>query len=269
MPDHHQDRAGEATARRRAPRSCSAATGGGSISCAATTTNVAPTIQGSSALVDVVDVGGEQTDGADDGGDGQRGEEQVDELEHVPRVELRRTSRGTGRRGAAARRARARTARSRIYGSRLKYDKGPRRSLATPVALDSRSKPDKAAFPALAAWACPDQALRFCLPTGTPTPLLSPGGVAADTARPPGVPFGRDQRRRRLGEVTPQRSRPVALQPPHERDVVGCHPFRAPERFELVHEQLQLAVERRVRGRRSAASRPPRRSRGAARCARR
>src|SRR5262245_33393352 len=75
-----------------------------------------------------------------------------------------------------------------------------------------------------------------------------PGGWVADTAWPPGVPLRGDECRGGLTEVTAQRSRPIALQPPHQRDVVGCHAFPAPERFELVHEQLQLAVERVVGG---------------------
>ena len=79
-------------------------------------------------------------------------------------------------------------------------------------------------------------------------PPLS-GGRTADTVRPSDVPLlGGHQCGRRFTKVLTEHGWPVALKPPHERGVVGCHPFDAPERFKLREEQPQLAAQRGMRG---------------------
>src|SRR3954452_25414265 len=96
------------------------------------------------------------------------------------------------------------------------------------------------------AWAVWAQA--FIASRGRLIPSSQPGGRAADTPRPPGIPLRRGERGRRFPQVDAQHLGALALEPAHEHLVVRGHALGAPERLELEQEQLQLAAQRRVRG---------------------
>ncbi len=251
------------------PRSRPVAAGGLLTSSMATTTNVAPTIQGSARRSRYSASGSQAARRRTTiAGDGQRGEQDVGQLEHVPRAEVA----VPGEEQADQNQQRAQREHDRpdveSTAHALKDDKRPSRVRPEPVTPVPVLKLTGPAFPAVGGGNTTDQASALS-PDRTPQPLLLYRAVASPTrCDRPVSPSAGHQRGGRFGEMLPKRSRPVALQPPHERDVVGGHPFRAPERFELVHEQPQLAVERGVRRLDPRAVRRPRRSRRAARRAR-
>ena len=248
--DHHQTVAGERQPGAGAEVLLADATGGGSSSWSATSTKAAPTIQGTTAPVDVVHVRGQQPDGGRRRGDASAArstsvssntshalnvavpvEEQADqEHERAQGQHERPDVESAGQRSPS------------LTSGRRRIDQhAPSHSILVLNLTRARF------------WLCGvgisvSRRSAFVSRPGADSPLLYRAGGSPTRPARPASPLRGHQRRRRLTEVLPQHSRPVALQPPHERGVVGCHPLGAPERLELGQEQLQLAVERGVRG---------------------
>ena len=203
------------------------------------------------AAIDVVHVRHQEPDGRDERGDRQGGEDHVRDLEHLPGVEDGEPVQEQGdQQYERAQRQHDRpdveSASQRVSSCRVDADKDDKRSRRIASVLNLTGvrfpcfSPSDVGIQSVGAPQVSRPGVHF--------PLLLPRGRVADTSRPRGVPcLGGHQCGRRLTEVLTQHGRPVTLQPPHERGVVGCHSLHAPERFELGEEELHLAVERGVR----------------------